>query len=322
MAILAGIDEAGFGPVLGPLVVSAAAFDVPDDRLDGCLWETLAGAVRRRPTRKRQGVAIADSKLLYGGARNGSLEHLERGVLSMLATRDGPTGSFVELLERIGPAAAKSMKGYAWYAEAQLDLPGSVTKTDVALCGRALGAAMERAGVRLLDLRCEPILVGEYNRMVEATDNKALTLLGVTGRLVDHVWRRTKGGPMRIVVDRQGGRSRYQPWLRQILPRTRLKIIDETSQRSTYRVEDGKRSAEMVFAVGAEEQCLASALASMASKYVRELFMSMLNRYWTSRVPGLTGTGGYFADGKRFLAAIRPAAEEMGVDERLLCRIR
>ncbi|MCH8916798.1 MAG: hypothetical protein IIC52_01970 [Proteobacteria bacterium] len=41
MAIVAGIDEAGFGPTLGPLVVSGVAFRVPDDQVDRCLYGLL-----------------------------------------------------------------------------------------------------------------------------------------------------------------------------------------------------------------------------------------------------------------------------------------
>ena len=34
MGLVIGMDEAGYGPNLGPLVVTGVAFEVPDDRLD------------------------------------------------------------------------------------------------------------------------------------------------------------------------------------------------------------------------------------------------------------------------------------------------
>ena len=65
MAHIVGIDEAGYGPLLGPLVCAATAFRGPDDCMDADLWKRLqAGVVRNGSTRSRK-VWIADSKTLY-----------------------------------------------------------------------------------------------------------------------------------------------------------------------------------------------------------------------------------------------------------------
>ena len=45
MPWVVGIDEAGYGPNLGPLVQAAVALRLPDDDLAG--WTTLASRVRR-----------------------------------------------------------------------------------------------------------------------------------------------------------------------------------------------------------------------------------------------------------------------------------
>ena len=85
---------------------------------------------------------------------------------------------------------------------------------------------------------------------------------------------------------------------------------------------EGPRCAEIRFAVRAEKAHLPVALASMISKYVRELLMVLFNRYWAQRVPGVAPTAGYYVDGRRFYDQILPAVRQLGVDERMLYRTR
>ena len=88
MAILIGIDEAGYGPLVGPMVMTAITLEVPDEVVGVSLWQVLSGTVTRRPSAaRRRTLAIADSKLLYHGLRSDNgLVHLERGVLAALKT--------------------------------------------------------------------------------------------------------------------------------------------------------------------------------------------------------------------------------------------
>jgi ribonuclease HII len=65
--IILGTDEAGYGPNLGPLVVSLTVWEADEDNLSA-LFEPL----------KKAGIVIGDSKKLYHG---GSLVALETGVL-------------------------------------------------------------------------------------------------------------------------------------------------------------------------------------------------------------------------------------------------
>ena len=112
--ILVGIDEAGYGPTLGPLVVSAAAFRIPaGTAVEGSasihgfdLWDTLRKVVTRKPDRKR--IPVNDSKKIYRPGKG--LAGLEEGVLPFLYLRDGsiprmsfspPVGAFFAALPKV-----------------------------------------------------------------------------------------------------------------------------------------------------------------------------------------------------------------------------
>ena len=76
MAFLAGIDEAGYGPFVGPLSVGWSLFRVPDPGTD--LWKTLKGPVARKPNRKDPRLRVDDSKKVHSGPLG--RQRLERAV--------------------------------------------------------------------------------------------------------------------------------------------------------------------------------------------------------------------------------------------------
>ena len=322
MAVIAGIDEAGFGPVLGPLVVSAAAFEVPDRAVDMSMWRLLTAAVSRKPARRGGKVPIADSKKLYSRRRVRPLQHLERAVLAMLATTGRKPSSLGRLLRILAPEAPGLLRQYPWYAGADVELPHNVSALEVEFAANSLAAAMEKARVRLVAMRCQVIPAGEFNRIVRATRNKSSTLFDTTMRLVAYLGRRHGGKPMKIHIDRHGSRRSYLRGLQRAFGSCDFKVIDESEKLSAYRITAAGRSAEIHFIVNGEDKHLPVALASMMSKYVRELMMLMLNSFWAARVPDLAATAGYYTDGRRFFGQIQDTAGQLRIDKDLLYRCR
>ncbi len=322
MGVVAGIDEAGLGPVLGPLVVSGAAFELPDELMRESLWGLLAAAVCKKPARRGGKIAIGDSKKLFSRRQPAALVHLERGTLGMLATRSTAVRSLRGLLNIVAPASCEALEQYPWYRGVDIPLANSISSTELTLAGNSLLSAMKAHSICLLGIRSEPIFVGQFNRHVAATNNKSTTLFDVTARLLVWLWSNSPGHHLRIIVDRHGGRMRYLPALQRVFDGCSFKILDETDRRSSYRITGPRKEAEICFITNAESAELPVALASMVSKYLRELFMIMLNQYWTARVPDLAPTAGYYTDGRRFFQQIAPAVRQMGVDQHLLYRTR
>ena len=85
MAYLVGVDEAGYGPNLGPLVIAATVWRVPESLLtsDAALHDALAGVICQTASdADSQRLAIADSKKLYkpGGGPRGTGRPFRRAI--------------------------------------------------------------------------------------------------------------------------------------------------------------------------------------------------------------------------------------------------
>lgn len=323
MAILAGIDEAGLGPLLGPLVMTGTAFRVPDEHLNRCLWRTLRASCTSKPRLASRRLVVADSKQLYRrrGDRSG-IGALERTALVFLAAFGHAPKSWRDLLDVVAPDATGQLQDYAWYSERDIQLPHDPSAGDVPTLANAVRRDLEENRIAIHGVHCVPLVEGEFNRLVSSTNNKSVVSLGLVFRIIDRLLRSAPDERIRISIDRQGGRVHYRDVLMTALPGHELCVVEESSERSAYRLVDGARIREIEFVTRGEQSRFAVALASVFSKYVRELYMYALNAYWTNRVEGVRPTAGYYTDAKRWLQEMSPELDRRLVDRSLLVRTR
>ena len=338
--LLVGIDEAGYGPTLGPLCVAsctlrvepwAEGYPAPD------LWDRLSDCVSRRPNDKRGRIAIEDSKKLKlpnDSTRSHPLKHLERGVLTFLASAGHRPRTDAELFARLGATLGSE----PWYAGADIALPLGSTAAQLDIAANALAAGLRSVpsavgegdtsgsgatpgGVSLVDLRCRVVCESEFNDAVRRWGTKAATTGLAIREHLRHAWTqhaRIDGDlapALRVVCDRQGGRIEYAESLARWVPGSIVKPLEETPARSRYELvtspdagvnADGPRRMIVSFQPEAETACMAVALASMTAKLVRELAMARFNRYWQGLLPELKPTAGYALDARRWLSDARP----------------
>ena len=290
MVVLVGIDEAGFGPILGPLVISSSTFSLPHTLLKADLWQVLRNSVGNRRKRLAGRMLIADSKKAY--SRSIGIKHLERTVLGCLNCLGKEPETLVELIELLCPDCIERLSAYPWYRDAGSHFL-SANAADRAIVTRVLADDMASNGIELLDMKSYCLDVGYYNKMVASVKNKANVLFSATCRLIQCALDTYEGDDLQIIVDRQGGRIHYRKHLQRMFNGMELKILRESPSDSSYEMSDGGKSMRLHFAVGADERFLPVSLASMVSKYLRELLVHNMNRYFVGLHCDLRPTAGY-----------------------------
>jgi len=329
MSILVGIDEAGYGPHLGPLVVAAAAVRLPGDSLpDPSLWSALRGHVRKRPRGTSSRVVICDSKEAYTARGPGPLERATLGFLAACGLRPRTLSALLETT-RVHPARTGTAPepGRPWHRPGSLALPTHECGGEIETAGDHLTRGLARLGGRCERLWINVAPAARFNHLVDTTGNKARALFALAADLLGAIHRQWPQETIHVTMDRHGGRRYYADLLAQAFPMERVITLGESRGLSLYsllRINPPKHLAEIRFTIAnrCERLSLATALASMAAKYVRELHMQQLNTYFQSLVPGLRPTAGYGRDAWRFLDDVADARRAQQVPETAILRCR
>ncbi len=318
MYVYAGIDEAGYGPMLGPLTVARTVFTL--DRHDPDtgppdLWALLSGTVCRTLSKRRGRIPVNDSKKLTTKAAG--VKHLEHGCLSFNGFAGRQAAHVNDYLTALGESCHEDLAALPWYAPTEgrpwQELPTTHTAGELAVSRSMLAKDAQRQGVRLADLGVAVVFEDRFNHMVAATRSKAAVSFAFVAAHLQHIWEHFGNRHAHVAVDRQGGRTSYRDLLQQNFPAVELTVLGESATRSAYRLVGAGRQMTVTFQTNADGGHLPTALASMTAKYTRELLMARFNAFFQHQVPSLKPTAGYATDARRWLDDMRPHWRALGL---------
>jgi hypothetical protein len=314
MRYLIGIDEAGYGPNLGPLVQAAIAIAVPADVRN--LWSALRRKVRRADDDEDGRMLIDDSKLVYIGPDG--FKRLERTVVGVLP-RMGPVGQV--LGDVACDPSCDDLANEAWY---QADEPLPVAHTDDELGSqRGFAEILQAIDGGFGAVRAVVTPAPRFNALLEEWDSKGAVLAHGLIKLLGEIDRALPAGAaLDFVIDKHGGRNFYAPIIHTAFPDGWVVPLVESADESSYRIDGLGRPVTLRFTPRADGNSLPVALASMHAKYLREVFMRQFNRFWRTHVPDIEPTAGYPTDSGRFYALIQRAMRQLGIQERQVWRQR
>lgn len=326
-----GIDEAGYGPNLGPLVQAAVAIRVPREKFGAApgemvpWWDWLEDSTTREKRKAGKKLLVDDSKEVFSAGKRGEgLQRLENALLMLGIT---PVGK--NLWESLAPFWIEDAAEAAelWH-DPGLSFPEIEITPERQKQLDAWNENLVSTGLGPIQIRIRMVFPKAFNQAVERSDSKATVLTDGVGKFLqwgtgadEKSGLAQPGDGIHAVVDKLGGRDRYGPWLGSILGGW-VTPGEESLGKSTYRITFPQREMSVSFESKADQNHMPVALASMVAKYLRERHMDSFNLWWQSKIDGLAPTAGYPQDAKRFLENVGPRLNELGVPMEVLWRQR
>lgn len=319
--IVAGIDEAGYGPLLGPLVVSAVAIECPQTISDAMpdVAAMLAPAVAAKPPIPHGALFVTDSKVVHRSP-NG-LHHLETATLLAVELACGSAAPMRldELAKALGWTGGAELPWYDWNHAVS---PLWASTDGIGITRSMLLGRMASRRVRMAMARSVLIDEANFNSQVSKTLNKAAVLSSCGMQLLRQIADQNAGETW-VVVDKNGARDRYLNLLMRTFPDVIWRVCIESPLISRYEWHRPGGLFRVDFQQKGELACMATAWASMICKYVRERAMEQFNHWWTNQTGGdINPTAGYYTDAHRWLSEMAPYLERYGPPQEQWVRAR
>ena len=317
MPWVGGIDEAGYGPNLGPLVQAAVALRLPNGDVVG--WETLKPVVRRCGERgETWRMLVDDSKKVY---TSGGFDGLEDAVLVAVPPLEETLGALLPHITL--PWVRGELDGEHWFDPADA-IPQTNDLEAVWMSRRTVGDCWGGVCAEFGPFLAAVTPAPRFNRICDGSGSKATVLSHGLVELVAAALAGlpADGEPLVFLCDKHGGRNFYAGMLQEAFPTGWVVPEKESAAESRYRIDLLDRPVTVTFRPRADGDSVAVALASMLCKYLREVCMLQFNRFWAKHVPGIKPTAGYPGDAKRFFTDIRDAMAKLGLTDDQVWRKR
>ena len=295
-----GIDEAGYGPNLGPLVMVAVIAQSPDDR-EPDLWGDLNSTISRaRGPIDR--LWVDDSKqILKGGKGRDRLDQAAMATLQAAGIELPSTYS--RWLKSVGAGTLGDAELTPWL-KANND-PAVLVK-----CPEGKPLANERW--RIVAVRAVVVGPAQFNSDIDATGSKATAHFRAFSCLLRPIWEALDTSA-HAICDKHGGRNFYLAPLSHAFPEIWIDRGEEGPALSVYTLRDESKQLTLKFRPRADAESGLVALASITAKALRESWMDTFNEFWRSQIPDLKPTAGYPVDAVRFRRQMEATASRLNL---------
>ncbi len=301
-----GVDENGLGPRLGPLVVTAAMARLRSGA-EAIVNGQAAGALGER---------LGDSKRLVAHGKMALGEAWTRAVVARKAGRRRRASRPDDLLRAlcldepswlVAPCPAE-LEAQCWSAEGEALSAGP---RFVQLLGQ-VEQDLERlaeAGVELIAVRSVVTCCWRLNEAARQGHSRLVVDLHAMERLV-LACRELAGEPIAAVCGKVGGYQRYGQVFGPLggLP---CAVLEQSPRRSAYRFAG---LGEVAFVRNCDQSDLLVGLASLVGKYLRELLMARIVRFY-QRLDGSIAAASGYGDPvtTRFIRSSEPLRKRLDV---------
>jgi len=321
MPIIAGIDEAGYGPKIGPFVLSSVVMDIPAKHdNEANIWHILEDAISDKVQKRGNRIVVNDSKKVY--SQKSGLRLLEETVLSFVWGTKGQVTKFSDLLRILSNHDEEVFDKYPWYKGKDIDLPVASNVSAILNYADLVKHTINSQDANMLDVKSIFLCAKEINTQIELKGNKSLLLFDNSAKLLNEIFECFGEREPKVLIDKHGGRNYYHKLLAESFEGCEVNSVSEGNTISTYKIGNGRRKMNVSFVEKADSKYFPPALASMFSKYIRELFVRLFNAYWQDKVQDIKPTAGYPEDAKRFLGQIQNTKNKLGISDDILVRVK
>ena len=254
----AGIDENGYGPILGPLVVTMTTGTIRGDPL-----------IEARLDRYIFPLRIEDSKRIFQRSKS-SYSGGEITAHSLLRCVGVEARSLKELAERLTGEDWREIIGGSMSLmrfQKNIELPRWAKRIE----NGELCEFLKKVRVVLRSIKSKIIMPYKFNRKVERLQSKALYDLSLFMDLL-----KAQGEVEVALLGKVGGTRRYGPLFESLNIEVK-ETLEEKPVHSAYLIELDGKELEVHFLKDGDTIYFPIAFSSIVGKYVRELFMQSLN---------------------------------------------